>query len=154
MDVSPLTANAPTHGDSFHYHIDGDPMVAPSSMWTDVYGRYQNRATGKPRFVSCLVYLNHAWNYDELGAPTRCLDVASGETLDIEPKPGRVVLMDQDITHTVVAPNENAGNQPRYSLVWKLVLFPKEEGQNMRKLFAKSDETLFLGSAKQQNDHP
>ena len=27
--VSPLTANAPTHDDSFSYHIDADPNQAP-----------------------------------------------------------------------------------------------------------------------------
>ena len=40
------------------------------------------------------------------------------------PKPGRLVLMDQDITHAVSAPNAEAGSRPRYSLVCKLVLHP------------------------------
>jgi hypothetical protein len=40
--------------------------------------------------------------------------------------------MDQDVTHTVVAPNEIAGAQPRYSLVWKLILHPKKEKQSMK----------------------
>lgn len=38
--VSPLTANAPTHGDTFNYHIDADPLQAPPSPWTEVFGRF------------------------------------------------------------------------------------------------------------------
>lgn len=128
--VSPLTANAPTHGDDFAYHIDADPYLTPPSPWTDVYGRYPNRQRGKPRFVSCLVYLNDEWK-KEWGAPTRFLDVATDTHYDVEPRPGRCVVMDQDVTHSVVAPTEAAGKRPRYSLVWKLILHPKETNQDM-----------------------
>ena len=34
--------------------------------------------------------------------------------------------MDQDVTHCVTAPLEAAGPRPRYSLVWKLCLHPRE----------------------------
>lgn len=39
-----------------------------------------------------------------------------------QPKPGRVVIMDQDITHAVTAPSVEAGSRPRYSLACKLVI--------------------------------
>jgi hypothetical protein len=90
--ISPLTANAPVAGQSFDWHIDADPNLAPPSPWTDVFGRYPNRARGKPRFVSCLVYLNDIWDYDNWGAPTRVIDVATDTAYEIEVKPGRVVL--------------------------------------------------------------
>jgi hypothetical protein len=131
--ISPLTANAPTNGDSFDYHIDADPLQVPPSPWSDVFGRYPNRSRGKPRFVSCLLYLNEEWE-KEWGAPTRFLDPPTQEEVDIRPKPGRCVVMDQDISHTVVAPNVVAGKRPRYSLVWKLILHPKQVDQDMTDL--------------------
>lgn len=130
-NVSPLTANAPTFGDSFEYHIDADPKQTPPSPWTDIFGRYFNRARGKPRFVSSLIYLNEEWNED-FGAPTQFYDPPTGETYNIFPRPGRCVIMDQDVTHTVVAPNKTAGALPRYSLVWKLILHPKQHKQTMK----------------------
>lgn len=130
--VSPLTANAPTQEDTFSMHIDGDPNLTPSSPWTDVFGRYPNRQVGKPRFVSCLVYLNSEWKSEEWGAaPTRFLDLPSMESYEVVPRPGRCVVMDQDISHTVVPPEASAGRRPRYSLVWKLILHPREDGQDM-----------------------
>lgn len=79
--------------------------------------------------LSCLVYLNDEWDEKEWGAPTRFLDPPTKETIDVLPKPGRCLIMDQDISHTVVAPNVEAGKRARYSLVWKLVLHPTDEGQ-------------------------
>jgi len=158
--VSPLTANAPTHGDSFEYHIDADPNLAPPSPWSDVFGRYPNRIDGKPRFVSCLLYLNESWE-ENWGAHTRFRDPPTGQTVDIIPKPGRCVVMDQDVTHTVTAPNSNAGKRPRYSLVWKLVLHPKVKGQNMQFLGTEgnagydtniSDMVYFCGSANRMGE--
>ena len=148
--VSPLTANAPTHGDKFDYHIDADPNMTPPSPWTDVFGRYPNRCPGKPRFMSCLIYLND-WKPDEWGAPTRFLDVATDTHYDVQAMPGRCVIMDQDITHKVVAPLEAAGKRPRYSLVWKLILHPKADDQDMTDLAGKRKsewpEPILLGSA-------
>jgi len=150
--VSPLTANAPVAGegdDVYDYHIDGDPLQTPPSPWTDVYGRYPNRSPGKPRFVSCIVYLNDEWN-EHWGAPTRFYDTPTNESYDIFPLPGRCIIMDQDIQHTVVPPKPNlAGNIPRYSLVWKLILHPKTEHQDMMDLFSspRSPEPLLFGSA-------
>jgi len=153
--ISPLTANAPTHGDFFSYHIDADPNLMPPSPWTDIFGQYPNRQAGKPRFVSCLLYLNEEWKGESWGAPTRFLDVQSDTHYDVLPVPGRCVFMDQDITHTVVPPTVEAGHRPRYSLVWKLILHPKNQNQNMKQLFI-SDDTkkrqwpvpVLLGSAK------
>ncbi|KAL3928918.1 MAG: hypothetical protein SGARI_004899, partial [Bacillariaceae sp.] len=133
-EVTPLTANAPCHGQSFNDHIDGDPFFAPPSPWTDVFGRYANRAAGQARFVSCLVYLSDEWNANEWGAPTRFYDVSTETAVDIPSNPGRVVIMDQDVTHSVVAPFQAAGKRPRYSLVWKLILHPKQHNQDMRQL--------------------
>jgi hypothetical protein len=131
--VSPLTANAPTFGDKFEYHIDADPKLTPPSPWTDVFGRYPNRIRGKPRFMSCLLYLNDHWK-QEWGAPTRFWDLPTNKKYEVVPRPGRCVLMDQDCTHTVVAPKEKAEMQPRYSLVWKLILHPRLAHQNMTNL--------------------
>lgn len=150
--ISPLTANAPTHGDSFDYHIDADPLQVPPSPWADVYGRYPNRSKGKPRFVSCLLYLNDIWDAETWGGPTRFLDPPTQEVYDVMPKPGRCVIMDQDVSHTVVAPNEEAGSRPRYSLVWKLILHPTEEGQGMDLACGRKGlwpDPLVVGSAKE-----
>lgn len=76
-----------------------------------------------PRLVSLLVYLNSAWPLAN-GAETIFLDSPSDTGIAVRPKPGRAVLMDQDILHRVCAPSRAAG-RPRYSLVWKLALLPK-----------------------------
>ena len=59
--------------------------------------------------------------------------------------------MDQDVAHSVVAPEQAAGKQPLYSIVWKLILHPKEPMQNM-KLFPKATETVCVGSASRANN--
>ena len=121
------------------------PKIAP---WTDIYGRYFNRWKGKPRFLSCLVYLNDEWN-KEFGAPTEFFDPPTNETYQVYPRPGRVVMMDQDITHKVVPPNERAGTIPRYSLVWKLIIHPKQPMQNMKLPIDNATTDLIqVGSAK------
>ena len=119
--VTPLTANAPVaaDGDAYGWHIDGDPMLLPNGPWTDFHGRYPNRAPGKPRWVSAVIYLPHEWR-DAWGAPTRFLDPPTREILDVAAAPGRVVLLDQDVTHSGQAPSAAAGDRPRYSLVLKL----------------------------------
>ena len=150
-EVSPLTANAATCGDSFEWHIDADPNMTPPSPWTDIYGRYPNRCLEKPRFMSCLIYLSDDWEPADWGAPTTFLDVATDTRYDVQAKTGRVVIMDQDISHSVVAPLEAAGKLPRYSLVWKIILHPKQAGQDMTGLSGKRrskwPEPLLLGSA-------
>ena len=73
--------------------------------------------------MSALVYLNPAWEA-EWGAPTRFLDCGSGDVLEVPVAPGRVVLLDMDVSHSVTAPTAAAGERARYSLVCKLVLLP------------------------------
>ena len=118
-----------------------------SAPWTDLFGRYFNRVRGKPRFVSCLLYLNEDWS-EEFGAPTQFYDPPTEDIYEVNPKPGRCVVMDQDITHSVVAPNEIAGANPRYSIVWKLVLHPKKEMQCMK--FPVISQLVQIGSACQK----
>ena len=128
--VTPLAANAPIAADGdacYHYHIDADPALLPPSPFTDVFGRYTNRAPGKPRFVTALIYLSPEWR-SRWGAPTRMLDPPTGQVLTVEPAPGRVCIMDQDISHSVTAPSVEAGDRPRYSLVLKLILHPRSNG--------------------------
>lgn len=129
-DIPPLAANAPTAADGdgvFGWHIDADPMLLPPSPWTDAYGRYPNRAPDRPRFVTALVYLPPVWE-EGWGAPTRFLDTPTGDVLEVPAAPGRVCLMDQDITHAVGAPRPAAGTRPRYSMALKLVVHPPASG--------------------------
>mmetsp|Transcript_43419 Transcript_43419/g.104922 ORF Transcript_43419/g.104922 Transcript_43419/m.104922 type:complete len:111 (+) Transcript_43419:1282-1614(+) len=103
--------------------------------------------------MSCLLYLNDEWEED-WGAQTQFLDLPTDKLYGVTPKPGRCVLMDQDCSHMVVAPNESAGNRPRYSLVWKLILHPRENLQDMTDLAVGRPwpvPTLFgSGSAERQ----
>ncbi len=95
--------------------------------------------------------MNDEWN-DDFGAPTQFYDPPTEETFRVYPKPGRCVIMDQDVTHTVIAPNESAGKQPRYSIVWKLILHPRTEKQNMGLVSESSSESITrIGSATVQS---
>ncbi|CAM9666017.1 unnamed protein product, partial [Phaeothamnion confervicola] len=123
-DTTPLVANAPTNSEHFGWHTDCDPKQLPPSPWCDVFGRHTNRDPGKPLFVTLLVYLNDRWPR-EWDAETLFLDPVSETGVFVRPAPGRVVLMDQDVTHRISAPSVLAGGRPRYSLVWKLVFHSK-----------------------------
>lgn len=81
---------------------------------------------GKPLFVSMLLYLNRAWA-PELHAETLFVDPDSGTGVFVQPRPGRVVLMDQDVPHRIGSTSPLANDQPRFSLVWKLVFWPKQD---------------------------
>ena len=81
---------------------------------------------GKPLFVSMLLYLNRTWA-PELHAETLFVDPDSGTGVFVQPRPGRVVLMDQDVPHRIGAASPTAGDQPRFSLVWKLVFWPQQD---------------------------
>ncbi len=59
------------------------------------------------------------------GLPVRKASGGARAGRQVRPAPGRVALMDADIAHRISPPSALAG-QPRYSLVWKLVLFPVE----------------------------
>ena len=69
------------------------------------------------------MYLPSEW-HAAWEAPTVFLDPPSGEELHVPVAPGRLVIMDQDVSHKVTAPTAAAGARPRYSLVLKLVLHP------------------------------
>lgn len=136
--VTPINVNAPTRGNHFNLHFDSNPLMTTSSgacMFHEIYGKYNNRVPGKPLFLSFLVYLVNEWK-DEWGAPTSFVKfsdrMATAERHKIKPRPGRVVVMDSDVWHSVNAPNDAAGERARYSMVWRLILYPKEENQNMR----------------------
>ena len=79
---------------------------------------------GRPRFVSLIAYLNSSWGLNE-HAETLFLDSSTDTGAFVRPKPGRVVLLDQDILHRASAPAAAAG-RPRYSLVWKLLACPAD----------------------------
>ena len=119
--ATPLVANAPVHGDSFTWHVDADPAV--HQPWAPAEGRYANGSAGRPLLVSLLVYLDGEWR-PEWDAETLFVDAASGVGLHVQPRPGRAVLMHQDVVHRVSPPSATA-RRPRYSLVWKLAFVPR-----------------------------
>lgn len=121
--LSAFVGNAVMPGDPCHWHLDADPFdLAPDCPWVQHYGYYRNREPGKPLFVSMLIYLNEEWPED-YDAETLVLDPASQTGVFVRPKPGRVLLMDQDLPHRISAPSAAAA-RPRYSLVWKLIFVP------------------------------
>ncbi|GAX85210.1 hypothetical protein CEUSTIGMA_g12630.t1 [Chlamydomonas eustigma] len=124
--LSSFVGNAVMVGDPCAWHVDADPSsFPPSSPWVHNYGYYHNREPGKPLFVSMLMYLNDTWPED-YHSETLFLDPESQTGVFVRPAAGRVVLMDQDVPHRISQPSSEAGSRPRYSLVWKLVFFPKE----------------------------
>eukprot|EP00854_Cymbomonas_tetramitiformis_P006733 gene6733-8056_t len=68
---------------------------------------------------SSLVVLDNFFGEDQRSS---LYDLITG--VFVRPQPYRAVLMDQDISHRLSTPSVLA-NRPRYSLVWKLVFFPK-----------------------------
>ena len=125
-DVPQIAANAPVSGDgddAYGWHVDADPAVVPPSPWKDAFGAYANRSPGRPRWVTALVYLSPEWKA-EWRASTRFLDVKARAILDVFPAPGRVVLLDQDLVHSVSSPAPSAEKRARFSLVLKLVIHP------------------------------
>ena len=103
--------------------MDADPSSFPSGPWRAAYGDYDNGAPGRPLFVSLLIYLDETWRR-EWDAETLFLEPASGAGLLVQPRPGRAVLMHQDVVHRVSPPSATA-RRPRYSLVWKLAFVPR-----------------------------
>ena len=119
--------SAPTvavYGDCFQWHVDADPLaLPPDARWSAVYDAYTNGAPEKPLFVSLLVYADEVWD-SEWDAETLFLEQSKGVGLLVQPRPGRAVLLHQDILHRVSTPSLLA-NRPRFSLVWKLCFVPK-----------------------------
>ena len=86
------------------------------------------REPGYPLLVSLLLYLvDEAWDRDWHGE-TLFLDTQTEIGLTVRPRMYRAVLMDQDVLHRVVQPSVLAQG-PRYSVVWKLAMLPKNPGQ-------------------------
>ncbi|KAK3272238.1 hypothetical protein CYMTET_19455 [Cymbomonas tetramitiformis] len=150
---APMVANAAVDGDCFQWHVDMDPLQVYDSPWTVRHGHYLNRTAGKPLFVSLLLYLNDEWPLQWDGE-TMFLDERTGTGVFVRPQPYRAVLMDQDISHRLSTPSVLA-NRPRYSLVWKLVFFPKAPGQKCSLSRPQWGEATRFGSASQQplTDH-
>ena len=119
-----FVANAATYGSAFQWHVDADPSSLPPSAWLQRHGDYANGMPGKPLFVSLLVYLDAVWRRD-WDAETLFLAEGPGVGVLVQPRPGRCVLMHQDVLHRVSTPSLMA-RRPRYSLVWKLVFFPRQ----------------------------
>jgi hypothetical protein len=125
--VAPLVANAAAHGDAFGWHRDAQPAaLSLDSPWAERFGRYRNGAPGKPRLFSLVLYLNRDWP-ERADAETLFLDARSGAGLLVRPRAGRAVVMSQDVLHRLSAPSARCGRL-RFSLVWKLALWPSEGG--------------------------
>ena len=131
VDCSAILANAAAHGDTFKYHVDADPMSFPPSSWTRSFGEYFNGEPGKPLLVTLLVYINERWERD-WGGETIFLDAATDVGICVRPKPGRAILMEQDVVHKVNPPSSLAEGRFRLSLVWKLAFIPKNINYNRK----------------------
>lgn len=118
-----FVANAAIYGDTFQWHVDADPCERSTAAAADGGGAYANGALGRPLFVSLVVYCNSSWRA-EWDAETLFVDPASGVGLLVQPRPGRAVLMHQDVLHRLSTPSQLA-RRPRYSLVWKLLFVPR-----------------------------
>ena len=155
--LSSVVANAVCVGDACAWHADADPLAAdPDGPWAEHWGLYPNRTPGKPLFVSALVYLNPEWPL-ECNAETLFLDGEAGIGLAVRPRPGRVVLMDQDVAHRICEPSRAAA-VPRYSLVLKLVFYPRPRAGGAAAavgvLRPEWGEPLRLGSASRRGPVP
>ena len=127
VGCSSFVGNAVLRDDPCQWHFDADPSsFPPSSPWVHNLGYYFNREQGKPLLVSILLYLNDEWP-DSFQSETMIMDRRMQCGLFVRPKPGRVVLMDQDLLHRISAPSALASGRPRYSLVWKSVFIPKRD---------------------------
>ena len=104
---------------------DAQPAEMPADApWAERFGVHSNREPGRPLLVSAVCYLNSRWD-EGWDAETLFLDQQSGTGVIVRPQPGRVALMEQDLPHRLSAPSRAAG-RPRFSLVRKLALWPRE----------------------------
>lgn len=123
-----FVANAAMPGQTFRWHVDADPSDFPEDCdWVRQYGQYPNTQPGKPLFVTLLLYLNPEWKR-EWAAETLFLDDSTEAGLFVRPKPYRAVLMEQHTLHRLSPPSVVAPH-PRYSLVWKLLFWPRRPHQ-------------------------
>lgn len=63
------------------------------------------REPGMPLFVTLLIYLDADWRRD-WDAETLFLDPPTGTGVFVRPRGGRVIVMDQDITHRISTPSQ------------------------------------------------
>jgi hypothetical protein len=131
VDCSAILANAAAEGDTFRYHVDADPTSFPPSSWTERFGEYFNGEPGKPLLVTLLVYLDDRWRRD-FGGETLFLDGATDTGVFVRPRPGRAILMEQDVVHKVNPPSSLAEGRLRLSLVWKLAFIPRHSGEAVK----------------------
>lgn len=124
--MAPVVGNAAVFGDAFSWHRDAQPhALARDSPWAERFGTAPARCGGSasPLLVSLVVYLNDVWKRDWEG-DTLFIDTSLGAGVFVQPRPGRCLLMDQDLLHRLSAPAKKAA-RPRYSFVLKLALFEK-----------------------------
>lgn len=126
--TAPIVANAVAPGDPVAWHLDADPSLIPADAPFSLhYGPYFNREPGLPLFVSVMLYANQVWEED-WHAETLFSDPATGVGAFTAAKPGRVVLLEQDVTHRIGAPSAVRAPGLRYSIVLKTVWIPKGGG--------------------------
>jgi len=147
-EVAPIVANAPMSGESFSWHKDADPATVPPSPWRDRFGSYYNREPCKPLMATALLYLDEAWP-NEWDAETLFLDDRTGTGVFVRPRAGRLVMMDQDVTHRVSAPSPLA-DRPRYSFVFKLCMHAKDSTASPTIARPEWGDAVRLGSATEK----
>ena len=138
--LTPLVLNAITPEDAplLSPHVDADPLRSdPDGAWARAFGLYRNRERGEeggrgqtlPLLATALLYLQD-WPLEE-AAETLFFDAEeAGLGLAVRPRAGRVVVSEQDVVHRIVPPKKlKKSSPPRYSLVLKLALIPKEVGE-------------------------
>ncbi|KAH8043254.1 hypothetical protein JL721_13165 [Aureococcus anophagefferens] len=121
--VSPCVANAVLPGDRHGFHDDADPAKLPPSAWTDAHGHYANRSPGRPA-SSAPDLPQRVLGRRRRDAAPRAAEAGQARHAD-GARPGRLLLMDQDVAHALGRTNGTA--PPRYSLVLKLVLHPRDD---------------------------
>jgi hypothetical protein len=146
VDCCPILANAAAHGDTFRYHVDADPTSFPPSTWTQSFGEYFNGEPGKPLLVTLLIYIDDTWERD-WGGETLFLDGTTDTGIYVRPKPGRAILMEQDVVHKVNPPSSLAEGRLRLSLVWKLAFIAKNRGEEVKMARKEWGQPTSFGSA-------
>lgn len=139
-----VCANAARVGDRFSYHRDvdarGEEFLGGALA---EYGRFSsNRDRDKPRFVTIVVYVNPSWAIDDEGE-TVFVDEDTGVGVTVVPRPGRVVLMDADVFHSLKPPRRRV----RYSLVIHTLFTARERGARVELARPEWGAPAALGSA-------
>jgi len=145
-----FVANAAMPFEDFRWHVDSDATDFPDdSAWVRVIGPHCNTQAGKPLFVTLLLYLNEEWKRD-WGAATMFLDDATEAGAFVRPKPYRAVLMEQHVQHRLSPPTPLAPC-PRYSLVWKLIFWPRHIYHNMINISTSTSTQPIANNSRNNN---